>query len=122
MTDNYFLDFEIRTNQFLGQQNVADGIVDVLSKLPKKYIPTKCVGPEYRTKAFSLKSPENFIAIVPGFYTYEGHASLYKIKNIFELTVFWAKGDTEWFNSNPAKRFCAIRVAPFGSDQTNILK
>jgi len=82
MTDNYFLDFEIRTTQFLGHQNVANGIVDVLSKLPKKYILSKCVGPNDEKKAFSIKSPENFIAIVPGLYTYEGHASLYKVNNI----------------------------------------
>ena len=111
MVEDYFLDFEIRTAQFLGQPNVANRIIDALSKLPKKYSPTKCVGSDYKKKPFSLNDPDNFIAMVPGEYAYEGHVSLYKANNIFELTVFWAKGDVEWFNSSPAKRFNSIVIS-----------
>jgi len=108
MNDDIFLDFEIRTTHFLGEADVAREIVKHISKLPKEFWPTKCEDSNFKKKPFSFNCPDEFISMVPGSFKFEGHSRVYKINQKFELTVFWAKGSQDWFNSNPAKKFNSI--------------
>ena len=103
-----FLIFDIETTKYLGTPSRMDSALNILQRLPGKYEPTRCKGPDFSTAMFRWQNRETFLRMIPGGNPFQGSARIYKTRSIFEFEISWAKGTRDWFADHPAMRFNSL--------------